>query len=151
MIKFVLEGLPTSSNQAWINLHHKGRTLSPAAKKYKNETQTYIARTYPNELKKFVANRSYTCFFRVHVAELENKTFGKKNGAESRYKKNDATNRIKLLEDILSDVTGVDDSATLTFVIQKVQANPVTREFVEVFVWDNYEEESPFNDALRRL
>lgn len=151
MIKFTLEGLPVSSNQAWFNIGHSGRGLSTAAKKYKNEVQVFIGRTYPTELTQFHKNEPHLIMFRVHVAELQNTTWGKKKGAESRYKKNDATNRIKLLEDILATVTGVDDSATMTFIVDKVQTQEPGREFVEVFIWNTFREETPFDEPLAGL
>lgn len=149
MIKFVIPELPPSSNNAWFNVGHKGRTLSTTGKKFKNTTQVYVAQKYPKELKSFIKNEPYTVLFRLHVESLENETWGQKNGAQSRYKKNDATNRIKLLEDVLADVTGIDDANTLTFVVQKVQAQGP--EQVEVFMWNTLREESPFDEPLSRL
>jgi hypothetical protein len=152
MVKFVIPGMPPSSNNAWFNLPKGGRTLKPAGKKYKNEIQTLIGQKYSKELMTFKKHEPYLVFFRVHVEALENATWGAaKNGAENRYKKNDATNRIKILEDIIAEVTGVDDASTMTFLIQKVQAVPATNEQIEVFIWNTYREESPFDEPLSRL
>lgn len=149
MIYFELPYLPPSSNTAWFNLPRGGRTLSTAGKKFKTETKAFLAQHYVDKLIHFAKDEPYTVFFRIHVAELENTTWGKKNGAESRYKRNDVTNRIKLLEDVIAEVTGVDDTHTMTFVIQKVKASP--KEKVEVFIWNTLREESPFDEPISRL
>lgn len=153
MVKLLLPFMPPSTNNAFINFGTKGRGLSKDGKKFKNLVQAYVGQHYPTELASFqkAKNEPFTVFFRIHVAELENKTFGAKKGAESRYKKNDATNRIKLLEDVLADVTGIDDANTLTFVIQKVQAKDPAKEQVEVFIWNSLREESPFDEPVSRL
>lgn len=153
MVKLVIPHMPPSTNNAFINFGMRGRGLSKEGKKFKNLVQAYVGQKYPNELASFqkMKNEPFTVFFRVHVAELENKTFGQKKGAETRYKKNDATNRIKLLEDILADVTGIDDSNTLTFAIEKVQSKDPSKEMVEVFIWNTLREESPFDEPISRL
>lgn len=149
MIRFEIPWLPPSSNNAWFNLPRGGRAPKPENKKFKAETQTLLVQQYANELKNFAKNEPYTVFFRIHVSDLENTTWGKKKGAEARYKKLDITNRIKLLEDVIADVTGIDDAHTMSFIIQKVQA--ALHEKVEVFIWNTLREESPFDEPLSRL
>lgn len=150
MVKFVIPGLPPSVNHAWFNLPKGGRTLKPAGKKYKAEVQTLLAQQYPKELMTFVKNEPYLMFWRVHLELIENATWGAaKKAAENRYKKVDVTNRIKILEDVIAEVTGIDDSATLTFAIQKVKADGPEK--IEVFIWNTYREESPFDEPLSRL
>ncbi len=152
MVKFDIPGMPPSINHAWFNLPRRGRSLKPAGKKYKNEVQTLLAQKYPKELMTFHKHEPYLVFFRIHLEAIENATWGAaKKAAENRYKKNDVTNRIKILEDVISEVTGVDDSATMTFIIQKVQAVPASNEKIEVFIWNTYREESPFDEPLSRL
>ena len=148
-VKLSLPGLPPSSNNAYFNLPKGGRALTKEGKKYKNETQTHLAQKYPKELQYFVNNMPYLIVFRLTFESLQNKRWGAvKNAAESRYKKTDVTNRIKLLEDVLKDVTGVDDSNTLTFIVQKVEG---PSEKTEIFAWATQREESPFDELLHRL
>ncbi len=150
MVKFVIPGMPPSINHAWFTLPHGGRTLKPAGKKYKHEVQTLLAQQYPRELMTFVKDEPYLVFFRVHLEIIENATWGAaKKAAANRYKKVDVTNRIKILEDVVSEVTGIDDSCTLTFVTQKVKASMY--EQIEVFIWNTHREESPFDEPLSRL
>lgn len=150
MVKFTVLGLPPSVNHAWYTLPHGGRTLKKAGKKYVTETQTMLAQKYPQELLTFRKNEPHLVFFRVHLEAVENASWGAlKNGAENRYKKVDVTNRIKILEDVVSKITGIDDSCTLTFITQKVKAT--ASEMIEVFIWNTYREESPFDESLARL
>ena len=146
-----LEGLPLSVNNAYINITKgKGarrvtiRTLSKEGQKYKNETKTFLAQRYREGLAQFKNNEPYLVFFRFHMT-VENATWGKEKGAESRYKKTDATNRIKLLEDVIKDITGIDDSCNLTVVVQKKASE---KEKTEIFIWNTYREETPFDEAL---
>lgn len=151
MVKFVIPGLPPSVNDAWFMLPGGGRTLKTSGKKYVAETKTMLGRVYPKELMTFHKNEPYLVFWRVHLKTVENETWGApKKGAKTRYKKIDVTNRIKILEDVIADVTGIDDSCTLTFGIQKVKADE-KGERIEIFIWNTYREESPFDELLARL
>lgn len=150
MVKFVIPGLPPSVNDAWFFLPKGGKTLKTAGKKFVAETQTLLGRNYSKELMTFQKNEPYLVFWRLHMENVENETWGApKKAAKTRYKKIDATNRIKILEDVIAEVTGIDDSCTLTFGITKVKA--VGEEKVEVFIWNTYREESPFDEPLSRL
>jgi hypothetical protein len=150
VIHLVIQGLPPSANNAYFNLRGGGRTLATAGKKFKNETKAYLTRKYVQEMRKFVPNEPYLVYVRFYFKTLQNGTWGKAKGAESRYKKTDASNRIKLLEDVLKDVTGVDDSNTMALVLEKrLLVGP--EEKTEVFIWNLDREESPFDAVLHSL
>jgi Holliday junction resolvase RusA-like endonuclease len=148
MIHFCIPGLPPSANHAYFNLPHGGRSLTKEGEKYKNETKALLAQKYSKDLKYFVQNEPYLVFIRFKFSSLQNATWGKKNGANTRYKRTDVSNRVKLLEDVLKDVTAVDDSHTMTLVTQKVEGSP---ECTDVFIWNSNQEESPFDELLFRL
>lgn len=149
MIRLEIPGVPPSSNNAYFNHPRAGRVLSTEGKKFKNETKVQLAKDYRKELQYFKPNEPYLIVFRLTFLSIHNKTWGaEKKAAESRYKKLDATNRIKLLEDVLKDVTGVDDSNTLTFIVQKAEG---AWEKTEIFAWATQREESPFDEPLFRL
>lgn len=150
MIKLSFPGLPPSSNNVYFNLPGGGRALKANGKKFKNETQVYLARNFVKELRYFSKNSPYLVLLRLHFPQddlLEPK-WGKTPKA-SRYKKTDGTNRIKLVEDVLKDVAAVDDSCTMTFIVQKVVAKQTA--LTELFVWNTELEESPFDAALYAL
>lgn len=149
MIYLTFKGLPPSSNNIYFNLPGGGRAMKANGKKFKNETQTELARKFPSELKKFVPNAPYTVLLRLHylAADLLNGKW-KKTPKASRYKKTDGTNRIKIIEDVLKDVAGVDDSCTMTFIVQKVAGD---EEKTEIFAWCVDLEESPFDELLCKL
>lgn len=152
MIHFVIIGLPPSSNHAWFNLPRGGRAPTKELKKFKNETKTYLAQMYMEELRKFKPNAPYLVLMRFRFESLQNATWGKPKGAESRYKKLDVGNRAKLLEDVIKDVAGVDDSNTFTLILDKcVYASETEVEHTEVFIWNLDTEESPFDAALHSL
>lgn len=151
MIRFEIVGIPPSANNAYFNLPKGGRALTKEGKKFKNETQTYLAQRYPEELRKFEKNKPYLVYMRFYFSDVQNATWGKPKGAESRYKRVDASNRAKLLEDVIKDVSGVDDSNTQVLILEKRQAKAGQQERTEVFIWNLENEESPFDVKLWEL
>lgn len=131
MIYFCIPSLPPSTNHAYFNLPGGGRTLTTKGKKYKRETAAYLSQGYPKDLATLKPNMPYLLKVRFWFSDLENKTWP--NSAKTRYKRIDASNRLKLLEDVISEVAGIDDSQNLTVVIEKRQAK---EECTEIWMWD---------------
>lgn len=146
MIHLQIAGLPPSSNNAYFNNPKGGRTLTDAGKKFRAETVGYLQQRYRREMMFFQKNVPYCFLVRLYFEEVENK--GYPNKAETRYKKLDGSNRIKLLEDALKTAGGIDDSQMLLFLVDKKQGLP---ERAELWVWNLETEKTPFDDALRTL
>lgn len=138
MIKFELSGVPPSTNKAYFNLPRGGRSLSATGKKYKAETTSQLVRHYPNDLRMFSANTAYGILIVVSMQILN---AGWPQTAKTRYKKLDATNRVKLLEDALMDACGIDDSQFLFSAVIKQQAHADERENTTVWCWNLETEE----------
>lgn len=143
MISLSIPWLPPSSNHAYINNGFGGRKLSAEGKKFKLETTAFFVRRYPNALRFFEKDEPYAVYVRFYFKDLENKGWPKKT--PTRYKQQDATNRIKLLEDALKDAAGVDDSQNLLFLAEKRYGE---EEKTEVFVWSLNKESTPFDGLL---
>jgi Holliday junction resolvase RusA-like endonuclease len=116
--------LPPSSNQIYVNRRGGGgRFLSPVAEQYKATTKSYLGEHYMMEISNLNPNGIYavTLNFLLKLEDVVNPTYGngKKNAAKTQYKKIDASNRIKLLEDCLKDVTGIDDSSFFSITAKK--------------------------------
>lgn len=91
------------------------RFLSSEAKKFKARTTAHVSSTYQYvipQLKKDSPLAVTYCFY-FNNEDVLNKTFGQKNGAKTRYKKMDVTDRIKLFEDAVFEALGLDDSLIL--------------------------------------
>jgi Holliday junction resolvase RusA-like endonuclease len=143
MIHMKVDGLPPSANHAYITIMKgKGRSarpirvLSTEGKKYKRETSAALVRNFPTELKVFIPNVPFAVVAQFHFSNLYNKGWPDK--AQSRYKKIDVDNRLKLFMDALKDATGVDDSNYLDIRAQKVEGPEETH----IWAW-NMEEECP--------
>ena len=148
MIRLEIPWVPPSSNKAYINLPHgHGRTLSAEGKKFKRETSAHLAQRYPQQLVFFRPNQPYLILFRFFFEGVETKGF-KTGKAEFRYKTFDGGNRLKLLEDCLKDVGGIDDAQTLTSIWEKKQGLP---ERTVIWAWNIEKEASPFDGALTGL
>jgi hypothetical protein len=135
--------VPPSVNHAYITAHNR-RILTKVGRAYKEETKTYIARTYPRELTLFTKEHQYAVLVRVTL--LKDAVFckGFESGkTESRYKKLDATNRIKLFEDALAEATGIDDQQNFVFTMMKSWSE--SSEFTDVWVWRRQEESNPID------
>jgi hypothetical protein len=119
MLCFRINGVPPTVNHAYFNLPRGGRTLSKEGKKYKVETAAYLVRTYPAELQQLKKNVAYGVAIKLYFEKILNDTWPEK--AESRYKRIDASNRIKLLEDAFITAAGTDDSQHLLVAVTKAQ------------------------------
>lgn len=158
MITLYHPGLPPSANNAYVNLPHGGRRLSKEGEKYKNETISYFSRTYRRELMTIKPNTPYLMVMTFYFDRIENEGWAT-GAAKTRYKKFDATNRPKLLEDVLKDAAGIDDSQNLDVYLRKraVKDCPVhhgsaivqLQEHVDIMIWDLEKEANPFDGVLR--
>lgn len=146
MICLRLSSVPPSSNHAYFNLPRGGRSLSTEGKRYKAETTAQLVRNYPKEMQFFRPNTPYLILVRIHFETILNAGYPKK--AESRYKKLDVSNRLKLLEDCLKDAGGIDDSQYLQLVLEKCQG-PV--EGTTIWAWDLEKEKNPISEFLSTL
>jgi hypothetical protein len=128
---FHIPWLPPSANHAYFNIPGGGRTLTSKGKKFKKETSAHIVRHYPTELRWLLRDIPIGLAVRFHFQQLVNKGWPDK--AKTRYKKIDASNRLKLLEDAVADATGTDDSQYQIVMVSKVQGTP---EATHVWMWD---------------
>jgi Holliday junction resolvase RusA-like endonuclease len=140
-------GLPPSVNDAYTTVLTKvrgklrpKRVLTKEGKKFKKEFAGHIAQTYPTELTIFEKNTPFAVVGQFGFPDLINKTWPEK--AESRYKKRDADNRLKLLLDALP--SGIDDSQFMVVTASKIQGPEETH----LWVW-NMEEEAPYEFLAR--
>lgn len=149
MIHLVLPWIPPSINNAYVATRGGGRALSEEARKFKTEAPAHLAQVYHRELLFFVEKKNVplsiaACFT---FTQLQNKGWPAKKEV-ARYKKVDASNRIKFLEDALAVAAGVDDSQNFTVALQKMQG---PEEKTHIWVWDPGKEESPFDAVFRSL
>jgi hypothetical protein len=145
VIKLQLPYLPPSINSVYMHIR-KGkkllRVLTPEGRKFKKEATAHLAKKYPLALVMLKKNKPFTIFMRFTVTNLEN--LGWVKGTSGRYKHHDASNRIKVLEDVLVDISGVDDEHFTLVACQKVQGSV---ESTDIYIWSTEEEGSPF-DAI---
>jgi hypothetical protein len=162
MITLYHPGLPPSANNAYVNLPHGGRRLSKEGEKYKHETIAHFTRNYRREFMIFKPNTPYLMVMSFYFDAIENAGWAT-GTAKTRYKKFDATNRPKLLEDVLKDAAGIDDSQNLDVYLRKraiadcriphpsgVAGQPLLQEHVDIMIWDLEKEANPFDGALRQ-
>lgn len=125
-----IPGLPPSTNHAYFNLPHGGRTLTSKGKAYKRETAALIAKEARRDLIRVKRNTPYL----LHVAfglVILNKTWPEE--AENRYKRLDVGNHLKLVEDCFVEAAGIDDSQHLIVVVEKVHSD---EEYTELCLYD---------------
>lgn len=147
MIYLKVPSLPPSSNHAYANIRGTNkRVLTKVGRAYKVETCAHLAQKYRAELQFFRPDQPYLLVVRFWFLQIHNAGWPKK--ADSRYKRLDASNRLKLLEDALKDAAGVDDSQNLTLVLQKYEG---LEEKTEIWVWNLDDEGTPFDGALASL
>ncbi len=128
---------PPSANHIYVTARNK-RFLSKEASTFKNNVIAHIQRTCLDKIlyldKTSVFRVWYIFYFNKN--DVLSKTFGsgKKGAAESRYKKIDVQNRLKLIADALSTAIGIDDSQFWEEgVTKKVCAEDKTP-YVDIFI-----------------
>lgn len=109
----ILPFLPPSSNHIYVSGRGGGRFLSAQAKKFKLRAISHIQSICLAQITNLDRSAIYSVWYNFFfpTEELLNKTFGqgKQNSAESRYKRMDVENRIKLVADSLATAIGIDD------------------------------------------
>lgn len=118
------------------------RVLSDEGKRFKKETLAYIVKKFQPQLRFFKKNTPYVFYYRFITPDLLNKTWPKT--AENRYKRFDASNLVKVLEDVIVEAAGVDDSNYLTVVSEKRKG---PKEETHIWIWNTEEEGCPFHEA----
>jgi Holliday junction resolvase RusA-like endonuclease len=143
------DGLPPSVNNLYNNTPLRmgrkiviKRTLTPEGKLFKQETLAYLVKRYQPQLRFFKKNVPYLFYYRFITPDLLTKTWPKT--AENRYKRFDASNLVKSLEDVVVEACGVDDSNFLTIVCEKRKG---LKEETHIWVWSLEEEGCPFHAA----
>ena len=146
MIRLTIPSMPPSSNHAYFNLPRGGRTLTTVGKKFKKETITHLVVSSQGELKKFKPNVPYMAAYLVYFEKLSSETWPEK--AKNRFIRVDVSNRVKLLEDVIVEAAGIDDSQILASCAYKRVGSP---EGVTAYFWNVDEEQSDLFHVLDRL
>lgn len=123
--------MPPTINKAYINTS-KGRRLTQHAKKTKEKIKKLVAlQLLKNEFDVHIF-KDAKVYLTVHYffKNVENKGFPKK--AKYKFKKNDLSNRLKLLEDAISDSIGIDDSNTFQITLTKNKGQEKCQVILEV-------------------
>lgn len=149
MIHMQIPTVPISTNAAYIKGRGGRRILSSAGAAYKLETKTYLTSKYFGLIGKFKPdpNEPIACFVQL-MMPIYNDTFGAAKGAKTRYKKLDVSNRQKLLEDVMAEVLGVDDSNNVTVVFRKKNSTELR---TDILLWLPEKEASPFDELAESL
>jgi len=124
-----LLSMPPSSNNIYFNIQGGGRGLTGEARSWKKKATTEIINQNQLQFAKALdPNVKYELVLHFYFEQIENKgcneffTKGAKAGqrkAETRWKRMDLSNRIKLVEDALKDAIAVDDSSTFIHTLVK--------------------------------
>lgn len=132
-IELELPYIPPSVNKAYFQ-RGRIRALSSEGLRFKREATADLSRNFSQELASLDWERSDVGFGVAYVfcaPTYVNKGYG--TTTRTKYKKWDATNRVKLLEDVLVTVSGADDSRFLTTLIHKAFAES---ESTVIVIWE---------------
>ncbi len=136
ILHVVVPFLPPTSNHCYFTNRFGGRTKTKEADAFQKRLVQEV--TGPHLASLAQLNTTYKdSVFRVHYKlyfpfeEIFNRSWGKKSGAESRYKKMDAENRLKLLTDSFAKAIGIDDSRFWRTVIDKM-LSPDNQERIDI-------------------
>lgn len=134
-LHIVYPELPPSSNK----IYFRGTILTRKAREYAERFQYYVTRNYLHLINQLRVGETtvFTVGIHFYFEELTNKSWHnpkvpEKKRAQTRYKKLDLSNRVKLLEDCIRDSLGIDDS--LTFEMHTLKSQDPKNPRVEIFV-----------------
>lgn len=121
--------MPPSSNHIYFNIRGGGRALTGEARSWKKAATTAIINQNRLQFAKALSQElKYELVLHFFFEEIENRGWserferGAKAGqrkAETRWKRMDLSNRVKLVEDALKDALNVDDSCTFIHTLIK--------------------------------
>ena len=117
MLQATLGLLPPSTNKLYINNRWGGRVLSAAAKKFSVAAKLALSKKWAFE-KALTPNEPYKLELEFYLKKVTNSGWPK---TKLRYKKQDVTNYIKLLEDVICEVSGIDDSCFMQVSVAKFE------------------------------
>ncbi len=108
----ILPFLPPSSNNIYItNWQTKKRIPTKEAAAFKKKVISLVNSECLAEISQLRADDLLVIWYAFYFPreEILNTTFGQKNGAETRYKRMDVENRLKLVTDSIATAIGIDD------------------------------------------
>lgn len=108
--------LPPSVNKMYVYTT-RGPRPSGEMKKFKAKASTQLAKQIDFNAKPLDQNTPYEVFLDFYLPALVNKGWPGK--AKTKYKRKDVSNLVKVVEDLLSNCLGVDDSCFLKMTIEK--------------------------------
>lgn len=125
--------MPPSVNKAYATTRGGRRILTQAGKDYKRRVATAVAAhcaSSPDLVFQETPLSLKICIY----TETENKGWSK-GKAKNRYKRLDASNRVKLLEDAVFSVLGVDDCLVFNLQVQKIRHTTTPYVSIELTEW----------------
>lgn len=112
---------PPSVNKAYVTTRSGRRILSSKGKEYKRSVASIVAKHCADKPSTSIDEVKLELTIKLHM-ETENKGWST-GKAKTRYKRVDASNRVKLLEDALFSVLGVDDSLVFSLHVEKINCS----------------------------
>jgi len=130
---------PTSNNIYVTNWRAKKRFLTKEASAFKTESVAYIQAQVLDKISLLDKEALYRVWYVFYfpIDDVLTKTFGsgKKGAAQSRYKRADVENRLKLVADALAMAIGIDDSQFWEGGHTKLVCGPTENPRVDIFLF----------------
>ena len=111
-----LRMLPPSVNEMYVYTS-RGPRPSAKMKRFRAKASVEIARQIPFSGSPLDKNKGYRLNVHYYLPSLYNKGWPRK--AKTKYKRRDVSNLVKVLEDVVADCLGIDDSCFVEEFIKK--------------------------------
>lgn len=119
--------MPPSVNSIYFT-RGKNRVLTTIGKTYKEDVKAYIIKEILQKPIPDLKNKPLGLSLHFYFKTIENKSYAK---TDNRFKRIDVSNRIKILEDAISETLGIDDCQFI-FVFAKKETSQNNLEYVTV-------------------
>ena len=108
--------LPPSANKMYVKTRN-GVVQSKEMKVFLAQASVELLRQLPLSFLKPNQNRPHRLVLDLYLPELYNRGFP--NGTPNRFKKRDASNLVKVVEDLTARSLGIDDSCFVSVIVNK--------------------------------
>jgi len=122
----ILPHFPPPLNRAYVSVRGK-KILSRESRTFKSQSIGYLSTNYLEEISEFVSEHKGKTF--VLVIRLYSRWRSKKGGLIRR----DTSNYVKLVEDVIAEVLGIDDKYNIRIVVDKIHT--LGKEYVEIYYY----------------
>ena len=125
-LHMILPYFPPPLNRAYVSVQGR-KILSRESRTFKSQSIGYLSTTYLEDISQFVSEHKGKTF------TLVIRLYSRWKAANGNLIKRDISNYVKLIEDVIAEVLGIDDKYNVRVVVDKIHT--LESEYVEIYYY----------------